>query len=194
MCGLLLQDESTWLKIGSLVQSRCGVSVLLHLTCHLPLTSLRRILSKAREAGIRNILALRGGPSMGMAGAFRPVPGGLKNAIDLVRTPPPFPRAHECVGALTAAPSAAPQVRVIREDHGDHFCVGVAGYPEVHNEAWNSPYLPPSEQSARLDLERLREKVSAGADFVLTQFVYDADVFLAFEKVRAPLSFDYFAE
>jgi 5,10-methylenetetrahydrofolate reductase len=151
------QDESSWLRIGTLIQKRCGVDVLLHLTCHLPVSDLRRVLRKAREAGIHNILALRGGPSMGDAGSFRPVPGGLRNAIDLVK--------------------------LIREEHGDYFCVAVAGYPEVHNEAWNSPCLPPSEQAAKLDLERLKQKVDAGADFVLTQFVYDAKLFLKFEKV-----------
>lgn len=75
------QDETSWLRIGTLVQKRCGVDVLLHLTCHLPVDALKRILHAAREAGIQNILALRGGPSMGQTGHFRPVPGGLKNAI-----------------------------------------------------------------------------------------------------------------
>lgn len=37
-------------------------------------------------------------------------------------------------------------VKFIREEHGDFFCVAVAGYPEAHIECWNSPTLPPSEQ------------------------------------------------
>jgi methylenetetrahydrofolate reductase (NADPH) len=81
------------------------------------------------------------------------------------------------------AVSASDVVRTA--EHGDHFCVAVAGYPEVHSEAWNSPLLPPSEQATRLDLERLKLKVDAGANFILTQFVYDAEVYLAFEKVCA---------
>lgn len=141
-----------------MIQKRCEVDVLLHLTCHLPVSDLRRILRKAREVGIRNILALRGGPSMGISSQFKPVPGGFRNAIDLVR--------------------------LIRAEHDDYFCIAVAGYPEVHNEAWNSPCLPPSEQAQRLDLERLKHKVDAGADVVLTQFVYDAQVFIDFEKVH----------
>lgn len=47
--------------------------------------------------------------------------------------------------------------------------MAVAGYPEVHTECWNSPDLPPSEQSLALDLQRLKEKVDAGADFIITQ-------------------------
>lgn len=45
----------------------------------------------------------------------------------------------------------------------------MAGYPEVHTECWNSIDLPPSEQSLQLDLERLKLKVEAGADFIVTQ-------------------------
>ena len=58
-----------------------------------------------------------------------------------------------------------------REEHGDYFCIAVAGYPEVHTECWNSPDLPPSEQSFALDLQRLKEKVDAGADFIITQVI-----------------------
>lgn len=57
----------------------------------------------------------------------------------------------------------------VRELHGDWFCIAVAGYPEVHTECWNCPDLPPSEQSLALDLQRLKEKVDAGADLIITQ-------------------------
>ena len=61
-------------------------------------------------------------------------------------------------------------VRFIREEHGDYFGVGVAGHPEGHIEA----------ESYRTDLEFLKEKVDAGADMVLSQLFYDADLFLRF--------------
>lgn len=51
------------------------------------------------------------------------------------------------------------QVQLIRQEHGDYFCIGVAGYPEVHTECWNDSQLPPSEQAQIKDLERLKMKV-----------------------------------
>lgn len=112
-----------------------------------------RVLKNAREAGIRNILALRGDPPIG-EDKWQRTPGGFSNAVELVR--------------------------LIREEHGDWFCVAVAGYPEVHTECWNNPDLPPSEQAMALDLKRLREKVEAGADFVITQFFYDTERYETF--------------
>ena len=67
-------------------------------------------------------------------------------------------------------------------EHGDYFCIAVAGYPEVHTEAWNNPDLPPSQQVKSLDISRLVEKVNAGVDFVITQFFYDVSLFFDFYK------------
>ena len=147
------KDEALWLKIGATVQREFGVDILMHLTCHLPRADLVRILQNARDAGIRNILALRGDPPIG-EDKWQPAPGAFSHAVELVR--------------------------LIRELHGDYFCVAVAAYPEVHTECWNNPDLPPSEQSLAQDLAHLKEKVDAGADFVITQFFYDVDKFLAF--------------
>lgn len=149
------KDETLWLDIGRKVQADFGVDILMHLTCHLPVVDLKRVLANAREAGIQNILALRGDPPIGQD-RWRPVEGGLRNAQELVE--------------------------LIRAEHGDYFCVAVAGYPEAHTECWNSADLPPSQQSIALDRLRLKDKVDAGADFVVTQFFYDVDRFLEFEK------------
>jgi methylenetetrahydrofolate reductase (NADPH) len=143
------KDEQLSMTIATTIQQQFGVDVLLHLTCHLPKSDLQRIVRKARESGIKNILALRGDPPAGQS-KWKTVRGGFSNAVELVR--------------------------MIREEHGDFFCVGVAGYPEVHLENWNSPDLPPSTQATRRDLERLKEKQDCGADFVITQFCYDCKV------------------
>lgn len=133
------------LAICEYSQTYFGVDCLMHLTCtDLKVDEIKKILNSAREAGIQNILALRGDPPRGKI-SWSPVPGGLSNAVDLVK--------------------------LIRAEHGDYFGIAVAGFPEGH------PY---SEGDEDVDLKFLKEKVAAGADFVLTQFFYDTEVFLKF--------------
>lgn len=59
-------------------------------------------------------------------------------------------------------------VEFIRKDYD--FCLGVAGYPEGHIEC---------PDKAR-DLENLKRKVDAGADFVVTQLFFDDRHYLDF--------------
>ncbi|MBI4383307.1 MAG: methylenetetrahydrofolate reductase [NAD(P)H] [Nitrospinae bacterium] len=65
-------------------------------------------------------------------------------------------------------------VEFIKKDYD--FCLGVAGYPEGHVEC---------PDKAR-DLENLKRKVGAGADFVVTQLFFDDRHYLDFvERARA---------
>ncbi len=61
-------------------------------------------------------------------------------------------------------------VRFIRESHGDYFGIAVAAYPERHCK----------EATYAQELGFLKEKIDAGADLVITQLVYDIDIFLRF--------------
>lgn len=55
------------------------------------------------------------------------------------------------------------------------FCVGAAAYPEGHTE---SP-------TVHCDLNRLKQKVDSGADFLITQMFFDNRIFLDFlHRVR----------
>jgi len=60
-------------------------------------------------------------------------------------------------------------VAFIRERHPE-FCIGAACYPEKHPEA----------PSADADMDNLKRKVDAGADFLITQLFFDTADFLHF--------------
>ncbi|KAF9389627.1 hypothetical protein CPC16_005694 [Podila verticillata] len=63
-------------------------------------------------------------------------------------------------------------VRYIRKTHGDYFGIAVAGYPEKHEES----------VTMEDDLKFLKEKVDAGADFIVTQLFFDVPKFLDWVK------------
>ena len=133
------------MAICEYTQTYFGVDTLMHLTCtNLTVEEIKKILKSAKDMGLKNILALRGDPPKG-AISWEPTPGGCNNAIDLVK--------------------------LIRSEHGNYFCIGVAGFPEGH------PY---SKDRKDQDLIYLKEKIDAGADFILTQFFYDPEVFIDF--------------
>ncbi|KAM3124518.1 methylenetetrahydrofolate reductase [Candidozyma auris] len=66
-------------------------------------------------------------------------------------------------------------IRYIRKNYGDHFNIGIAAYPEGH----------PEEEDGTKLLSYLKEKVDAGADFIITQMFYDVDNFISWcSKIR----------
>lgn len=122
---------------------------LVHFTCvgH-SRAEIRELLERLKTAGIENLLALRGDPPKGQS-AFVPAPDGFGHANELVS--------------------------YIRSE-GFDFCLGVAGYPEIHPEA------PNSEE----DLKNLKKKIDAGGQFIVTQLFFDnRDYFSYVEKLRA---------
>lgn len=108
--------------------------------------------------GINNVMALRG-DAMKHQSYFEATKGGHQYAKDLV----------EQIQNLNEGKYLHDVVEV--DDKSD-FCIGVAGYPEKHIE---SPSL-------KTDLKRLKEKVEAGADYVVTQMFFDNQKFFEFVK------------
>lgn len=146
------------LELAELCQRQLGLTTCLHLTCtNMEKGLLEKTLAACKDIGIRNILALRGDPP-------RRYEYGLDEA--------PETESGEFVWAVDL-------VKYIRKEHGDYFCVGVAGYPEGHSDESNPEA---GSQTVDFDLPYLLEKVQAGADFVMTQLFYDATGYLEYEK------------
>lgn len=95
---------------------------------------------------------------------------GIRNILALRGDPP---RGQETWTSVeTGFSYAVDLVRYIRQQYGDYFCIGVAAYPEGHIEN-------PDKEA---DLVFLKEKVDAGADYIVTQLFYDVDLYLNWIK------------
>ncbi|KAM5248714.1 methylenetetrahydrofolate reductase (NADPH) [Ctenodactylus gundi] len=141
--------ETSSMKIASTAVNYCGLETILHMTCSCQHPDeITSHLHKARQLGLKNILALRGDP---IGDQWEAEEGGFNYATDLVK--------H------------------IRSEFGDYFDICVAGYPKGHPEAG----------SFEEDLQHLKEKVSAGADFIITQLFFEADTFFHFVKACTEL-------
>jgi methylenetetrahydrofolate reductase (NADPH) len=108
--------------------------------------------------GIQNVMALRG-DAMSHQKYFEVEKGGHAFAKDLVTQ-------------ISDLNSGKYLHDVIETTHKSDFCIGVAGYPEKHLES-------PSLQT---DLKYLKEKVDAGADYVVTQMFFDNQKYFDFVK------------
>jgi methylenetetrahydrofolate reductase (NADPH) len=109
--------------------------------------------------GIDNVMALRG-DTMPHQKYFEQTKGGHNYATDLVQ------QIHKL--------NKGQYLHDVEEvDNKPDFCIGVAGYPEKHIES-------PSLHS---DLLRLKEKVDAGADYVVTQMFFDNQRYFEFVKM-----------
>ncbi len=115
-----------------------------HLTCVChDEREIREVLERYAAASIGNILALRGDPPQGMDG-YDPARDRFKQAASLVA-----------------------YVRKFNDEraHPDPrgFGIGVAGFPEGH----------PATPNRLLEMDYLKAKVDAGADYIVTQLFFD---------------------
>jgi len=116
-----------------------------HLTCVCHTREeIASILERYAEAGVSNILALRGDPPKG--GDATP-DGDFPYAADLVRE-------IRAAGERLGVPGS--------------FGIGVAGFPEGHPETPNT----------LVQIDHLKAKVDAGADYICSQMFFDNPSFL----------------
>ncbi len=127
-------------------QSAYGLETCMHLTCtDMEVSKIDDALKEAYNTGCTNILALRGDPPRDKD-KWEAKDGGFRYAKDLVK--------------------------YIKEKYGNHFDIGVAGYPEGCDEHRDTDLL----------IEHLKEKIDAGGTFVITQMCYDADILINWAK------------
>jgi methylenetetrahydrofolate reductase (NADPH) len=107
---------------------------------------------------VENVLVLRGDAAKNEA-SFEPEPGGNSYAIDLLK------QVLDLNNGIYLDED-------IRNGGKTNFCIGVAGYPEKHFESPNP----------EIDLQRLKEKVDAGASYIMTQMFFDNKKFYDFQK------------
>ncbi len=108
--------------------------------------------------GVDNVLVLRGDAARNET-IFEPEPDGHRYAIDLLKQ-------------VVNLNNGIYLEEDIRDGFRTKFSIGVAGYPEKHFEAPNLD----------TDLTYLKEKVCAGADYIVTQMFFDNRKFFEFEK------------
>lgn len=148
--------------IAASIQHKYGIPVVPHILCGgFTKSETEHVLIDLNFLGIKNVLALRGDGIKGQH-VFQPEKNGHANANELVVQIKDLGRGKYLEQDLK---NTAPL----------DFCIGVAGYPEKHFEA------PNMEQ----DLIFLKQKVDAGADYIVTQMFFDNQVYYKFvEKCR----------
>lgn len=99
---------------------------------------------------------------------------GIQNLLVLRGDPPPG-KSSWLPGDVSGGdcPRAIDFLKLIRQEYGDFFGIAVAGHPEGH----------PSSTSVQEEIRHLKEKLEAGAEFIITQFFYDVDKFLSYVKL-----------
>jgi len=144
-------------SICAAIMNKYNVDTVPHLICGgFGINETEDALINLNYLGIDNVLVLRGDAAKNEAG-FEPEPGGHTYAIDLLKQ-------------VTNLNSGVYLEEELKNTSKTKFCIGVAGYPEKHFEAPNMD----------TDLQYLKQKVDAGADYIVTQMFFDNNKYFAF--------------
>ncbi len=164
----LLKKTATRKRPGTVgicaaIQNKYKIEAVPHLTCGgFSKEETEDALIDLNFLGINNVLALRGDPIKTEPNFFAEE-GGHSFAKELVEQIVDLNKGKYISDELVNADQT-------------NFCIGVAGYPEKHYES----------MSLKTDLKHLKEKVDAGADYIVTQMFFDNKKFFEFEsKCRA---------
>ncbi len=151
----LLERKKTRMRPGTVgicasLKHKYNIDAVPHILCGgFTKEETEYVLVDCHYLGLDNVMALRGDAAKHEP-YFKPENEGNHYASDLVKQIKDLNQGkylHD----------------IVDNSHRSDFCIGVAGYPEKHME---SP-------SMATDLRRLKEKVEAGAHYVVTQMFFD---------------------
>ncbi len=150
-------------SICAAIMNKYNVDTVPHLICGgFSVNETEDALINLNYLGIDNVLVLRGDAAKNET-SFEAEPGGHNYAIDLLKQ-------------VQNLNSGIYQEEELKNTAKTKFCIGVAGYPEKHFESPNMD----------TDLQFLKDKVDAGADYIITQMFFDNKKYFAFvEACRA---------
>ena len=149
--------------IAAAIMKRFNVEVVPHIICGgASRHKIENDLIDLNFLDIQNVMALRGDAIPGQK-YFTPETDGHRYSSDLVEQIHNLNQGKYLDESITDAIAT-------------NFCIGIAGYPEKHYEAPN----------LYIDIENLKRKADAGADYIVTQMFFDNKKFFKFvDRCRA---------
>jgi methylenetetrahydrofolate reductase (NADPH) len=145
------------IAVAAAIQQRFKVPVQPHIICSgATIEDIEYELLDLQFLGITDLLLLRGDKAKDDS-VFMPMPGGHAHTTDLIRQVQQFNNGFFADGTPIKNP-------------GPRFDIGVACYPEKHEEAPN----------LERDMEYLRQKQELGAQYAVTQLFFDNQKFFEF--------------
>lgn len=157
----LLEKISTRKRPGTVgicaaIMNKYNIDAVPHLICGgFNKEETENALIELHFLGIDNVLALRGDPIKSEA-SFVGEAGGHSQASQLIDQINKLNQGFYLMDDYKSDPT--------------NFCIGTAGYPEKHFEAMN----------LETDLKYLKEKVDAGAEYIVTQMFFDNKKYFSF--------------
>lgn len=148
--------------VASAIMQKYGIKVVPHVVVSgATKEDIEYMLLDLQFLGINDVLVLRGDKAKDDA-RFVPTPNGYSHATELMEQINEFNSGRFVDGTVI-------------KNLGEPFSMGVACYPEKHEEAPNPEF----------DLDVLKMKQDLGADYAVTQIFYDNEKFFNFvERAR----------
>lgn len=145
--------------ISVAIKNHFNIDTVPHMLCYgFTREETEDALIELKYLGIENVLAIRGDD----LGYHKPIP--------VYKSQNSY--AYELVQQISNMNNGKYLEDDLLDAAPTNFCIGVGGYPEKHFEAPNIEY----------EIERVKQKVEAGADYVVSQMFYDNKVYFDFVK------------